>query len=385
MQRTDIDLLSRLVSFDTTSRNSNLPLIEWLEVHLAELGLRGERSYDPTGTKANLWVTIGPKDVPGYLLSGHTDVVPVDGQAWDTNPFMLTQKGDRLYGRGSTDMKGFLAAVLAKVPAMIAAPLARPIHLVFSHDEEVGCVGVRYALKRAEEFAPTRPLAAFIGEPTNMQVVIAHKSKYSYRVDVRGHACHSSRAPEGVNAIDYAARLIMKIRGLAKRLREEGMRDPLYDIPHSTAHTGTISGGTALNIVPDHCEFVFEFRMIPGEDHLPLEGELRRLAADLEVEMKAVSQEAGITITQYNGMPGFEAAPEDEVTRLAKNFATRNDHAKVAYGTEAGLFVAMAGIPSVVVGPGSIAQAHGANEFIEIAELDKCAAFLDRLIAAACI
>lgn len=385
MQRTDIDLLSRLVAFDTTSRNTNLPLIAWIEDYLAGFGLAGERSYDPTGTKANLWVRIGAGDTPGYLLSGHTDVVPVDGQAWDTDPFVLTRIGDRLYGRGSTDMKGFLAAVLAKVPDMVAAPLRKPIHLVFSHDEEVGCVGVRYALAKASEFAPVAPLAAFIGEPTNMQVVIAHKSKFSYRVDVTGHACHSSRAPEGVNAIDYAARLIMKIRGLAKRLREEGMQDPLYDIPHSTAHTGTISGGTALNIVPDHCSFVFEFRMLPGEDHAPMEAELRRLAADLEVEMKAVHSGAGIQITQFNGMPGFSAAPEDDVTRLAKSFAARNDHSKVAYGTEAGLFVSMAGIPSVVVGPGSIAQAHGANEFIEIAELDKCAAFLDRLIAAACV
>jgi acetylornithine deacetylase len=382
MSRPDIDLLARLVAFDTTSRNSNLPLIDWLETHLAGFGLKGVRSYDPSGDKANLWVTIGPADVPGYALSGHTDVVPVDGQIWASDPFVLTERDGRLYGRGACDMKGFLAAVLAKVPAMVAAPLARPIHLVFSHDEEVGCIGVRYSLAELDKLAPVRPLAVFVGEPTGMQVVVAHKSKVSYTVEVIGKACHSSRAPEGVNAIDYAAKLIVKIRDIAERLAKDGKRDARYDIVHSTAHTGVISGGAALNIVPDFCSFVFEFRMLPDEDHLPYDAEIRALAAELERQMQAIDPATGIRIVIHNEQPGFETEPDGPVARLAGRLAGRNDHAKVAYATEAGLFAA-AGIPAVVVGPGDIGQAHGPDEFLAIAELDRCAAFLDRLIAEA--
>jgi acetylornithine deacetylase len=383
MTRSDIDLLARLVAFDTTSRNSNLPLLDWVETYLAGFGLKGVRSYEPTGAKANLWVTIGPAEVPGYILSGHTDVVPVDGQTWTSDPFTLTERDGKLYGRGACDMKGFLAAVLAKVPDMVAAPLARPIHLVFSHDEEVGCIGVRYSLAEVDRIVATKPIASFVGEPTGMQVVIAHKSKTSYRVDVTGKASHSSRAPEGVNAIDYAARLIVKIREIANRLAAAGMRDALYDIPHSTAHTGTISGGAALNIVPDFCTFQFEFRMLPGEDHAPYEAEIRALAAELEAEMHRVDPTTGIVIDAYNDQPGFEVANDSAIVRLAGRLAGRNDAAKVAYATEAGLFVSMADIPSVVVGPGDIGQAHRPDEFIKISELDRCATFLDRLIAEA--
>lgn len=380
MDRADIALLARLVAFDSTSRNSDLDLIDWLEGYFGQFGLAGTRTFDPTARKANLWITVGPADVPGYVLSGHVDVVPVDGQVWATDPFALTREGDRLYGRGTTDMKGFLAACLAKVPDMVAAPLVRPIHFCFSHDEEVGCIGVRYALAEIDRLAPVRPLAAFIGEPTGMQVIVAHKSKYNYRVTVRGRACHSSRAPEGVNAIDYAARLIVKVREIADRLVRDGARDLLYDVPHSTAHTGLVSGGTALNIVPDTCSFVFEFRMLPTESHAPLEAEIRALASDLETEMRRIAPEAGIEIDLYNGTPGFESAPDGAAARLAMRLAGRNDHAKVAYGTEAGLFASMAGIESVVVGPGSIAQAHGPDEYIEIGQMDACAAFLERLV-----
>jgi acetylornithine deacetylase len=380
MSRSDIDLLARLVAFDSVSRNSNLPVLDWIEDYLAGFGLTGTRSYEPTGTKANLWVTVGPADRPGYVLSGHTDVVPVDGQTWTSDPFTLTERDGRLYGRGACDMKGFLAAVLAKVPAMVAAPLARPIHLVFSHDEEVGCIGMRYSLAEIDRLAAVRPIAAFVGEPTGMQVVVAHKSKVSYRVDVTGKACHSSRAPHGVNAIDVAAQLIVRIRDFADRLAAGGARDALYDVPHSTAHTGLISGGAALNIVPDACSFLWEFRMLPGEDHAPMEAELRAYAAELERAMKAVAPAAGIAITIQNAMPGFEVAPDSAVARLAGRLAGRNDHAKVAYGTEAGLFVTMGRMPTVVVGPGSIGQAHIPDEFIEKSELEKCGSFVDRLI-----
>lgn len=381
MPSTSKDILAELVSFDTTSRNSNLPLIEWVEGYLGRHGVSATRVYDPTGTKANLWATIGPRDVPGYVLSGHTDTVPVDGQDWASDPFRLEERDGRLYGRGTTDMKGFIAASLAKVPFMVAADLKAPIHLCLSHDEEIGCIGVRYALEKIDDLAPAAPVATFVGEPTGMQVIVAHKGKHNYRVTVRGKPCHSSLAPQGVNAIDYAAELILKIRDVARRFAAEGPRDEAYDVPFSTAHTGVISGGTVLNIVPERCHFVFELRMLPGQSHQPWEDEIRAFARDeLEPRMQAIDPATGIDIELLNGFPGFDTPADSPVVGLAKSLAGRNDHAKVAYGTEAGLFVHMAQLPAIVVGPGSIEQAHRPNEFIETSELVKCERFLDRLI-----
>lgn len=381
MTETATEILAQLIGFDTTSRNSNLPLIAWIETLLARHGVPFERVLDPTGTKACLWATVGPRDVPGYVLSGHTDTVPVDDQDWATDPFALTEIGSRLYGRGTADMKGFAAVCLSKLPQMLAQPLKAPIHICLSHDEEIGCVGVRNALERIDELSPVKPIAAFVGEPTNMAVVVAHKSKWSYRVTVHGRACHSSLAPQGVNAIDAAAEIIVKIREIARRFESEGPRDALYDVPFSTAHTGLIVGGTALNIVPEHCSFEFEFRTLAGVDHQPFEDEVRAFVArEVEPWMKARDPQTGVHIELLNGFPGFDTPPESEVTGLAKRLAGRNDHTKVAYGTEAGLFVALAGIPTIVVGPGSIGQAHIPDEFIEKAELEKCGLFLDRLI-----
>lgn len=381
MTETATEILAHLIAFDTTSRNSNLALIAWVEERLAQSGIPFERVLDPTGTKACLWATVGPRDVAGYVLSGHTDTVPVEDQDWATDPFELTEIGSRLYGRGTSDMKGFAAVCLSKLDAMLAKPLARPIHLCLSHDEEVGCIGVRNALARIDELAPVAPLAAFVGEPTNMGVVVAHKAKWSYRVTVHGRSCHSSLAPQGVNAIEAAMEVIARIRDIGRRFETDGPVDPHYDVPFSTAHVGTIQGGTALNIVPERCTFEFEFRMLAGIDHQPFEDELRAFVRD-EVEpwMKARSPAAGIEIELVNGFPGFDTPPESDATVLAKRLAGRNDHTKVAYGTEAGLFVAMGRIPTVVVGPGSISQAHVPNEFIEKIELEKCGTFLDRLI-----
>ncbi len=376
-----IEILANLVSFDTTSRNSNLALIEWIEDYLGRHGVVGTRSYEPERRKANLWATIGPRDQAGFVLSGHTDTVPVDGQAWTSNPFELIELDGRLFGRGTCDMKGFLACVLAMVPDMVAAPLQKPLHLAFSHDEEVGLVGVRYMLADVDRLAPVKPAVCFVGEPTSMQVVVAHKGKHSYRVEVRGKPCHSSLAPKGVNAVDYAAEVILKIRDLARRFAAEGPFDPLYDVGFSTAHTGVIHGGTALNIVPERCEFLFELRMLPGVDHAPYEAELLRfIREDVEPRMQAVDPATGIDFTLMNGFPGFDTAIDSAPTLLAKRLAGRNDHAKVAYGTEAGLFVWQGGIPSVVIGPGSIDQAHAADEYVEIAQLERCIGFIHRLI-----
>ncbi|MCW4115265.1 acetylornithine deacetylase [Aurantimonas sp. MSK8Z-1] len=372
-------ILADLVGFDTTSRDSNLPLVAHVEAFLGRYGVESRRVYDETGAKANLWATIGPKDVPGLILSGHTDTVPVDGQDWASDPFGLEERDGRLYGRGSCDMKGFLAAALAAVPSMVAADLARPIHLAFSYDEEVGCVGVKRLLEVLQD-EPVKPAFCIVGEPTLMQVVIGHKAKRSIRVTVRGRTCHSSLAPQGVNAVDYAALLIVRMREIARRLAEAGAVDAAYDVPYTTAHTGVVNGGTALNIVPDLCRLDCEFRVMPGEDADALVDELQAYARELEAEMQDVAPEAGIEVDVFAGFPGLETAPEADVTVLAKRLAESNGHSKVAYGTEAGRFHAMLGVPTAIVGPGSIEQAHKADEYIEIAQLDACDRFMQRLV-----
>jgi acetylornithine deacetylase len=375
-----IEILAALVGFDTTSRNSNLPLIGWIEDYLDRHGVAHERIPDPTGTKSNVWATIGPAGTPGYILSGHTDTVPVDGQAWTSDPFRLARRDGKLFARGSTDMKGFLACCLAAVPDMKARALRRPIHLAISYDEEVGCVGVRDMIARLKS-AAVRPAGCFVGEPTSMGVVIGHKGKRSLRVTVRGRTCHSSLAPQGVNAVEYAARLIVKIRDMAERFAREGARDPLYDVPFTTGHTGVVNGGTALNIVPDSCWFEFEFRTIAADDAGALIDEVVTYARrTLEPAMKAVAPQAGIAFEEKSGFPGLETPASAGLVGLTQELAGANDLAKVAYGTEAGLFAA-AGIPSVVIGPGSIDQAHKADEFIAESELAKCGVFLDRLLA----
>lgn len=373
------DILSRLVAFDTTSAKSNLALVDWVADYLHRLGFRIERLPSADGKKANLFASIGPEAQPGYILSGHTDVVPVTGQSWSSNPFHLRRNNDRLYGRGTTDMKGFLAVCLAKAQAMSEARLTRPLHLALSHDEEVGCVGVRDLLWHlaGRSFA-----GCFVGEPTGMDVVIGHKGKSNTRVAVRGVACHSSLAPEGVNAVEYAAAFVVAVRELGQRLQREGRRDPLFDIPHTTAHVGVLNGGTALNVVPAQAELLFELRTVPGDDAETLLAGLRDHASRvLEPQMQALAPEAGFSFETYARSPALDNAPEAEIVAQAKTLAGRNDHRKVAFMTEAGLFQ-QAGIPTVVVGPGSIAQAHTADEWIAESELARCEAFVDRLIEA---
>ncbi|MGE0752134.1 MAG: acetylornithine deacetylase [Variibacter sp.] len=375
-----IDVLETLVAFDTTSRNSNLPLIEWVEAYLDKHGIAHERIPDDTGKKTNLWATIGPKDVPGYILSGHTDVVPVDGQDWATDPFKLTRKGDKLYGRGSTDMKGFVACVIAAVPEMVKRDLKAPFHLAFSYDEEVGCLGAQRLGAFVEKLS-VKPIACFVGEPTTLDVVIGHKSKRSFVVKLRGRNCHSSLAPQGVNAVEFGARVISKVRDIADRLTKIGPRDPLYDVPFSTAHTGFFHGGTVLNLVAEESHFEFEFRTIAADDLEALTDEVTSYARDtLEPQMKAVDPKTGIDIHIRSSIPGLDTDAEADVIALAKKLAGRNAHSKVAYCTEAGLFQE-AGVPSVVIGPGSIDQAHKVDEFITVGEIEKCCAFLDKLMA----
>jgi acetylornithine deacetylase len=376
-----LGILEALVGFDTVSRNSNLALIDWVERYLARHEVPCRRFPDATGEKAALFATIGPTHAQGYVLSGHTDVVPVDGQAWSSDPFALRVRGGRAYGRGAADMKGFLACCLALVPEMVAAGLARPIHLAFSYDEEVGCVGVRPMLRWLEA-EPVKPLGAFIGEPTGMQVVVGHKGKRSARIVVTGTSAHSSLAPLAVNAVQAGARIVARIADIAERLEREGARDALYDIAHSTGHVGMMHGGEALNIVPDRCEILFEFRTLAEDDPDALMEEVRAFAlGEILPAMRRIDPRAAIEMDVFAGFSGLDTPPEAGIVSLAKHLSVRNDHAKVAYGTEAGLFTSIAGVPAVVLGPGAIAQAHKPDEFIALSELQACLAMLGRLVA----
>lgn len=373
-------ILARLVAFDTTSHKSNLALIGWVEDFLAGHGVSAARIPDDTGTKAALWITIGPQDRPGYILSGHTDVVTPEGQEWTSDPFVLTERSGRYYGRGTTDMKGFLAVCLALVPELVAAKLAAPIHLAFSYDEEVGCKGVAPLIER-HCMGPVRPLGCFVGEPTTMRVIVGHKGKQSMRVTVRGRAAHSSLPDFGVNAVEYAADIVCRVRSIAAGLAANGARDHLYEIPYTTGLTAIVHGGTANNIIPDRCILEFEFRTIAEDDVAALGLGIETWArTELEPAMKARDPACGIDFEEVLLYPGLETSPDSPVSGLAKRLAGRNDHGKVAFGTEAGLFQRLAGIPSVVIGPGSITEAHRPDEFVDGAELLRCAEFVRGLI-----
>lgn len=380
MTQTAADILKTLISFDTVSHKSNLPLIEWVEKYLSEHGVASKRVYDETGEKANLLATIGPADVPGIVLSGHVDVVPVEGQLWSTDPFEATIIDGKMYGRGSSDMKGFDACVLASVPKMVAANLKTPLHICLSYDEEVGCIGVRGAIRDIAEW-PVPPRACIVGEPTGMQVVTGHKSKHSVRVTVRGKAGHSSLAPDFVNAVEYASRLVVYVSDMGRELAANGIKDPQYDCTHSTGHVGLINGGTQLNIVPESASFEFEFRTIAEDDPAALVQQVVDYAkSELVPAMQAIDPDTGIDFELLTDVDGLQTAEDAEIVTLAKSLAKRNDHAKVAYGTEGGLFQSMAAIPTVVIGPGSIDRAHKADEYITLDELAAGSEFIDRLI-----
>lgn len=369
--------LSRLIAHPTVSRDSNLALIEEVRGFLDGFGIDSHLTFDDTGQKANLYATIGPADRPGVCLSGHTDVVPTEGQAWDTDPFTATIMDGRLYGRGSCDMKGFLAAVLAKVPGWSQARLKAPIHLALSYDEEVGCLGVKRLIADLEARAAT-PALCIVGEPTEMKPVTGHKGKLSLRGIVTGFECHSSLAPQGVNAVHYAAELIVALKHLAADKAANGPFDPAFDPPHTTVHVGKVGGGTALNIVPNDCRFDFEFRLLPGEDGESQFAPIRALADTLTAEMQAIRPGTGIRFEEIARFPGLALGEDHPLTELTKALSGANDTGKVSFGTEAGRFQA-AGVPTIVCGPGAIDQAHKPNEFVALSELERCSRFLDRL------
>ncbi|MGV2834414.1 acetylornithine deacetylase [Pseudomonas shirazensis] len=370
-------LLGRLIGFATVSRDSNLQLIGFIRDYLAELGVASELFFNAEGTKANLFASIGPTDRGGVVLSGHTDVVPVDGQAWSVDPFVMTERDGRLYGRGTADMKGFIASVLAAVPAFLAQPLHTPVHLAFSYDEEVGCLGVRSMLEALAE-RPHKPRLCLIGEPTELKPVLGHKGKLAMRCQVHGAACHSAYAPYGVNAIEYAARMIGKLGEIGQVLAED--QDARFDPPFSTVQTGVIKGGRALNIVPEECEFDFEVRALPGFAAETVADQLQAYAeAELLPRMRAVSAASDIRLWPLSAYPGLATAADSEAARLVALLSGSSEFGTVAFGTEGGLFD-QAGIATVVCGPGSMEQGHRPDEFVSVAQLLGCDAMLLRLV-----
>lgn len=374
--------VERLVSIDTTSRVPNIGLIEMVRDALAKLGITSTLTHDDRGQWANLFATIPAHDGAthgGVVLSGHTDVVPVDGQAWDSDPFKPQVREGRLYGRGTCDMKGFIGAALALVPEMQATRLAKPIHLALSFDEEIGCTGAPYMIADLQRRG-IAPEGCIVGEPTSMRPIVAHKGINAYRCCVRGHAAHSSLTPKGLNAIEYAARLICHIRDLADQMRRDGPFDEYYDVPFTTAQTSTIEGGNAINTVPADCRFGFEFRNLPSLDPEAVFTRIQRYAQEtLLPQMRREHPNAAIEFTKIAAAPGLDASEQAAITELVRALTANRETRKVAYGTEAGLF-ARAGVPSIVCGPGDIEQAHKPNEYVELAQLVACEEFLRKFI-----
>ncbi|MGA9703468.1 acetylornithine deacetylase [Pseudomonas sp.] len=373
------DLLAQLVRFDTTSRESNLALIDFVRTYLLDHGVACELVYNAHKSKANLLATIGPAEAPGIVLSGHTDVVPVDGQRWTVAPFELTEKDGKLFGRGTADMKGYIACVLASVPALVKASLRMPVHIALSYDEEVGCLGVRSLIERFHGQA-VKPLLCVIGEPTELKPVLGHKGKLAVRCEVHGVACHSAYAPAGVNAIEYAARLIGELVRLGETLKAPEQLDERFDPPFSTVQTGVISGGKALNIVPQNCTFDFEVRSLPAQDPWLVTHQLRRYAEQaLLPAMQAVSEQCAINFSELSSYPGLATSLESQAAEWVAQFCGSRDYGTVAFGTEGGLFD-QAGIPTVVCGPGSMEQGHKPDEFISLEQLDACDRMLERVL-----
>jgi acetylornithine deacetylase len=372
-----LELARSLVQINTVSRESNLGLIHFIRDELARHGVASRLTFDDDKKKANLFATIGEGKRAGVIVSGHTDTVPWDGQDWSLDPLGAEVKGDRLYGRGSADMKSFIGLAVAQVPAYLAADLPFAIHLAFSYDEEVGCFGAPRLIADLRERG-IRPLACIVGEPTGMVPALAHKGVHRWRCCIKGHAAHSSLTHQAVNAIEVGARVVGKLTDMAERWRDQGPRYEGFDVPYSTGSVGVIEGGIADNVVPEDCRFHYEFRDLPNADVAAMQAEVRAFAASLEPAMRAVAPEASIRFEPICATPSFLARDDDFAVLLARRLAEAEATTLVAFGTEAGLFQ-RAGIPTVVCGPGHIAQAHQADEYVSLAQLAAGERFLQAL------
>ncbi|PBJ74317.1 glutamamyl carboxypeptidase,metallo-peptidase [Trypanosoma cruzi cruzi] len=377
--------LAKLVSFDTTSRNSNLELIHYCKDYLEGLGVKCTLVHNAEKTKANLWATLpgeGGVTEGGIILSGHTDVVPVDGQKWDSDPFTLTERDGKLYGRGTCDMKGFIAVCMSMTPELLKMKRAKPIHFAWSYDEEVGCIGGQVLTDFLREHK-IRAEYCIVGEPTSNKLVVAHKGLFLYRVCVHGKAVHSSYAQtkQGCNAVYYAAKLIVKINEIAESIKFYGMQDPCFDVPFTTMSPNLIQGGNALNTVPAKCEFIYEMRYLPEAEAEKFEERIKAYVNDtLLPSMKKAFGDARIELEKLSTTPPFKDANEkDPFTLLMRQITKDSTKRKVAYGTEAGQYQAI-GVTAVVCGPGSILQAHTPNEFVTLEQLDECARIIRKAI-----
>jgi len=378
------EMLRRLVAFDTVSANSNLALIDWVVGYLDGHGIAARLTFDETRSKANLFATIGPQDAGGgVILSGHTDVVPVAGQTWDSDPFALVERDGRLYGRGTADMKSFIAIALALVPEFKARALKRPIHLALSFDEEVGCFGAPRLIEALPQ-GTGRPGLVIVGEPTNMEVANAHKGCHVFATSVTGLEAHSSAPQRGVNAIVAASEIIQFIAGLAGEARAASRPASGFEPPYTSFNIGTISGGTAMNIIARDCEFTWEFRPLPGEDSAAIRARIDAfVASDLLPRLRQTHPGADVTTRALASVPGLAAETGSPAEELARQLTGANQSTVVAYGTEAGLFQG-AGIPAVICGPGSMEQGHKPNEFITLAQIEAGTEFQRRLADWAC-
>ena len=372
-------ILERLIGFDTVSAKSNLDLLEYVRGLLAEAGIESVLIPDATGLKANLYAVVGPAGVPGVILSGHVDVVPVEGQAWSRPAFALTESDGRFYGRGVTDMKGFVACAVAAVLRARAMDLKVPVILALSHDEEIGCQGVGSMLEVMAGWA-VPPRLCLVGEPTSMQVAVGHKGKIALRATCTGRELHSAMAPLGLNALHLGAEFLAAVQDLQAEVAATGLRDDDYDVPYTTLHVGKFNGGVQVNIVPKTCVLDFEIRSLAGEDTDALIARLEAAADRIVAPYRAAFPEAAIVVERLWDYPGLGTQPDADVVAFAKGLVGSNGTIKVPYGTEGGMFAQRLGVPTVICGPGSMTQGHTPDEFIEVEQLARCEAMLDRLL-----
>jgi acetylornithine deacetylase len=373
------EILERLLSFDTVSSKPNIALMGYVKGLLEGAGIPVVLVPDAGGGKANLYASTGPEGVGGVMLSGHTDVVPVEGQAWTKPPFALTEAEGRIYGRGAADMKGFVACAVAAMLDASRRPLRVPLHLALSYDEEIGCMGVRSLIDMLEA-APVRPRFCIVGEPTGMQVATGHKGKVALRATCTGREGHSALAPLALNALHLAGDFLAAVRGLQAEVAATGLRDGDYDVPYSTLHVGKMSGGVQVNIVPNHAVLDFEIRSLAGEDVAGLIARLEAAAEGIVAPLRGEFPEAAIKVERLWDYPGLGTPSDAGVVNFVKGLTGANGTIKVAFGTEGGLFDQRLGIPTVICGPGSMAQGHKPDEFVTVEQLERCEAMLGALI-----
>ena len=371
--------LEKLIAFPTVSRDSNLGLIAYVQGVLDGFGISSTLVHNEEKTKANLWATIGPSNISGVALSAHTDVVPVVGQNWSADPFTMARRDGNLYGRGTADMKGFIACCLAMAARLDQSKLKSPIHFAFSYDEEIGCIGVRRLLDMLKTL-PFRPRFCIVGEPTMLQVVTAHKGKLGFRVTAHGLEAHSSLAPIGVNAIYMACDLIVEIRRIQDDLAQHGERDGDYEVAYTTLHVGKMMGGEVMNIVPNLASFDFEIRYLPLDDNQAIVARIKQAAEDVAQRYQNVYADARFVFADLQSYPALDTPVDSEVVNFVRALTGGNSTGKITFGTEGGLFQKELGIPAVVCGPGNIAVAHKPDEYVSEEQMAHCDAMLDKLV-----